>query len=111
MRTPSTFRAALLGLLAGIFAASFSAAETKDVAPQNPAAEKDSPALLLANVWNPSMDPAGWWISEKYDGLRGYWDGRKLWSRKGSAMRGSGGGMNKWQHSCVAHGWPLQSPP
>ena len=86
MRTPSKFRAALLGLLAGIFAASFSAAETKDVATQNPAAEKDSPALLLANVWNPSIDPTGWWISEKYDGLRGYWDGRKLWSRKGSAL-------------------------
>jgi DNA ligase-1 len=25
-------------------------------------------------------------MSEKYDGLRGYWDGRKLWSRKGTAI-------------------------
>ena len=48
--------------------------------------EKGSPALLLANVWNPSIDPTGWWISEKYDGLRGYWDGEKLWSRKGTAI-------------------------
>ena len=25
-------------------------------------------------------------MSEKYDGLRAYWDGRKLWSRKGSLI-------------------------
>ena len=25
-------------------------------------------------------------MSEKYDGLRGFWDGRKLWSRKGQAI-------------------------
>jgi DNA ligase 1 len=42
------------------------------------AAQKSSPALLLANVWNPSIDPTGWWMSEKFDGLRGYWDGEKL---------------------------------
>ena len=49
-------------------------------------AEKESPHLLLANVWNPSIDPTGWWLSEKYDGLRGYWDGRQLWSRKGKVI-------------------------
>lgn len=48
--------------------------------------EKGGPALLLANVWNESIDPTGWWMSEKYDGVRGYWDGRKLWSRKGQAI-------------------------
>jgi DNA ligase-1 len=37
-------------------------------------------------VWNPSIDPTGWWMSEKYDGLRGYWDGQKLWSRKGNLI-------------------------
>ena len=25
-------------------------------------------------------------MSEKYDGLRGYWDGRQLWSRKGNVI-------------------------
>lgn len=49
-------------------------------------AEKQSPQLLLAHVWNPSVDPTGWWISEKFDGLRGYWDGRELWSRKGKLI-------------------------
>jgi DNA ligase-1 len=86
MRTEWRPRVTLLGLLAGIFAAHFAAAQSGDVATEIPVAEKGSPALLLANVWNPSIDPTGWWISEKYDGLRGYWDGRKLWSRKGTAI-------------------------
>ncbi len=48
--------------------------------------EKQNPRLLLANVWNQSTDPTGWWMSEKYDGLRGYWDGRKLWTRQGNLI-------------------------
>lgn len=44
------------------------------------------PALLLADVWNESIDPTGWWISEKYDGVRGYWDGRQLRLRGGGTV-------------------------
>lgn len=47
---------------------------------------KQNPALLLANVWTPSIDPTGWWMSEKYDGVRGYWDGRSLRTRNGNAI-------------------------
>ena len=54
--------------------------------PADSVPEKSDPALLLANVWTPAINPAGWWMSEKYDGLRGFWDGRKLWSRKGRAI-------------------------
>ena len=79
-------RGALAALLAGLFLFQVAAAQTKDVATQNPATEKSDPALLLANVWNASIDPTGWWVSEKYDGLRGYWDGRKLWTRNGNAI-------------------------
>lgn len=86
MTTQWRRRVTLLGLFAAILGTDFSAAQTKDVGVQIPVAEKGSPALLLANVWNPSIDPTGWWISEKYDGLRGYWDGRKLWTRKGTAI-------------------------
>lgn len=50
------------------------------------AREKSEPSLLLANVWTPALDPKVWWMSEKYDGLRGFWDGRKLRSRKGQAI-------------------------
>lgn len=87
MRTDSRFRRALLGLLASLFVCHFTAAQTKDVPTEIPAPEIGSPALLLANVWTPAIDPTGWWISEKYDGLRGYWDGQKLWSRNGNAIQ------------------------
>jgi DNA ligase 1 len=76
----------MLGLAAGLFLACSLAAKDKELSAANPSAEKGSPHLLLANVWNPSIDPTGWWMSEKYDGLRGYWDGRQLWSRKGSLI-------------------------
>lgn len=42
--------------------------------------------LLLAKVWDPSIDPTGWWISEKYDGMRAHWDGKRLWSRGGNEI-------------------------
>jgi DNA ligase-1 len=78
--------AALLELAAGIFVACSLAAKEQDVTAAAPAAERKTPQLLLAEVWNPSIDPTGWWMSEKYDGLRGYWDGRKLWTRQGNLI-------------------------
>jgi len=76
MKIPSRCRATLIGLAAGIFLACSLAAKEKELTVTSPTTEKQTPPLLLANVWNPSIDPTGWWISEKYDGLRGYWDGR-----------------------------------
>ncbi len=45
-----------------------------------------SPRLMLANVYRRGMPLAGYWVSEKYDGIRGYWDGRALWSRGGERI-------------------------
>ena len=86
MKLASKCRAILLGSAAGIFLACSVAANEQDLTTPTPTPEKQAPQLLLANVWNPSSDPTGWWMSEKYDGLRGYWDGRKLWSRKGNLI-------------------------
>lgn len=41
------------------------------------------PPLLLAQEAPLSIDPAGWLVSEKYDGVRAYWDGRALRFRSG----------------------------
>ena len=41
------------------------------------------PALLLAQVYRPGMALHGYWVSEKYDGVRGYWDGQRLRTRGG----------------------------
>ncbi|HEX8311743.1 MAG TPA: DNA ligase [Chthoniobacteraceae bacterium] len=62
------------------------AADLGDAPAEKASPDRSTPALLLANVWTPAIDPTGWWMSEKYDGLRGYWDGQKLWSRKGNAI-------------------------
>lgn len=44
---------------------------------------KHAPALLLAQDAPASIDPAGWLVSEKYDGVRACWDGRVLRFRSG----------------------------
>jgi DNA ligase-1 len=41
------------------------------------------PALLLAKVLGPEVDPAGYLVSEKYDGVRAHWDGTTLRFRSG----------------------------
>ncbi len=43
-----------------------------------------APPLLLAHKWTPEHDPAGWWMSEKLDGVRAYWDGETFVSRLGN---------------------------
>lgn len=38
-------------------------------------------AVMLANVYHPGVALARYWVSEKMDGVRGYWDGARLWTR------------------------------
>lgn len=42
-----------------------------------------APALLLANVYHPGIDVSRYWVSEKLDGARAYWDGKRLYFRSG----------------------------
>ena len=44
------------------------------------------PPLMLANVYRPGVALADYWVSEKYDGVRGFWDGQKLLTRGGQAI-------------------------
>jgi len=49
------------------------------------AAKKDTaPPILLAHKWEVDHDPTGWWMSEKLDGVRAYWDGEAFVSRLGN---------------------------
>ncbi|MCI0358948.1 MAG: DNA ligase [Planctomycetaceae bacterium] len=48
--------------------------------------EAKGPPLLLAQTWTNDVDLAGWWMSEKLDGLRAYWDGKQLLSRLGNVL-------------------------
>ncbi|BGP42545.1 hypothetical protein JCM10449v2_006557 [Rhodotorula kratochvilovae] len=67
--------------------------EDSDEIDQGPKAKKAKERkggveLLLAHKFDlegRKKDPTGWWISEKLDGVRAYWDGEStLWSRVGN---------------------------
>lgn len=44
----------------------------------------DKPTLLLAKVYHPGIELSHYLVSEKLDGVRGYWDGKQLISRQGN---------------------------
>jgi DNA ligase-1 len=45
-----------------------------------------STALMLANNYRAGVALPDYWVSEKYDGVRGYWDGSRLWTRGGQPV-------------------------
>ncbi len=45
--------------------------------------------MMLPEVYSEGCDIAGWLMSEKLDGVRGYWDGEKLWSKNGKVFHPS----------------------
>ncbi len=59
----------------------------------------DAPALLLAQVYRPGTPLADYWVSEKYDGVRGFWDGHALRTR---------GGETVVAPAWFTHGWPAE---
>jgi DNA ligase-1 len=58
------------------------------------------PPLLLANDYDEaSVDVSRYWVSEKYDGVRAYWDGKQLVTRAGNTIHAP-----EW----FTAGWPAQ---
>jgi DNA ligase-1 len=51
---------------------------------QQKVAKLKAPPLLLAETWSDDVDPAGWLMSEKLDGVRAYFDGKQFLSRQGN---------------------------
>ncbi|MBZ0108394.1 MAG: hypothetical protein K8F52_06970 [Candidatus Scalindua rubra] len=48
---------------------------------QNSNIQKRAP-VMLAHRWDQKVEIKGWWMSEKLDGVRGYWTGTRLISRR-----------------------------
>lgn len=46
--------------------------------------EESGPPVLLAESWDNATDLTDWWMSEKLDGVRAYWDGKQFVSRQGN---------------------------
>ncbi len=42
--------------------------------------------IMLPQVYAEHIDVSGWLMSEKLDGVRGYWDGKQLLSKKGNPL-------------------------
>jgi DNA ligase-1 len=61
--------------------ASSSSSSSKKVAS---ASGVTAPPLLLAHTWENDVDLTDWWMSEKLDGVRAYWDGTQFLSRLGN---------------------------
>ena len=61
-----------------------SALAVKPAKPAVAAGASTAPPLLLAESWDGVLDPAGWLMSEKLDGVRAYWDGKQFISRLGN---------------------------
>ena len=53
-------------------------------------ARASEPPLQLARVYQAGMDLQGYWVSEKLDGVRAYWDGQQLLSRGGNISAAPG---------------------
>lgn len=49
-------------------------------------AQAGEPPLQLAKVYQAGMDLQGYWVSEKLDGVRAYWDGQQLLSKGGNVI-------------------------
>lgn len=64
-----------------------------------PSHAADAPALMRANVYRPGLDLSAYWLSEKYDGVRGYWDGQRLLTRGGEPVHAP---------SWFTAGWPAE---
>jgi DNA ligase-1 len=58
------------------------------------------PPLLLANDYDDvAVDVSRYWVSEKYDGVRAYWDGKQLVTRAGNTIHAP-----EW----FTRGWPSE---
>jgi DNA ligase-1 len=58
-----------------------------------------APALTQANRYHSGVDLDAYWVSEKLDGMRAYWDGEKLLSRGGHPIHAPA-----W----FTQGWPAE---
>ncbi len=87
-RRPTTTRLLSYALSAAILAPTL--AESASVA-------AFTPPLMLAQIYEPdSIDLDEYWISEKYDGVRAYWNGTLLTTRAGHPIAAPGWFTRNW---------------
>lgn len=83
MRTEKPFLIRIVQLFLIALLATCSMQETASAldVPSSPRAP-----VMLANVYHAGIDLQAYWVSEKYDGIRAYWDGKTLRTRGGETI-------------------------
>ena len=71
--------------------------------------EKGPEKLILAHNYE-EQDVIGWFMSEKIDGIRAYWDGNKLWSRTGKEINASQSFLENFPKETTLDGELFMSP-
>lgn len=61
----------------------------------------EPPALMQAHLYQPGIDLKDYWVSEKLDGVRGRWDGRRLLTRSGLALATPEGFTTGWPEQAL----------
>ena len=56
----------------------------------------DASPIMLANVYHSGIALDDYWVSEKYDGVRAYWDGEKLLTRSGATIHAPAWFTARW---------------
>lgn len=60
-----------------------------------------SAPVMLANSYQRGIDLSDYWVSEKYDGVRGYWDGKQLLTRGGEIIKAPAWFVKNWPTSAM----------
>jgi DNA ligase-1 len=76
----------LLLVVAGLLTPALPAVSAVSAALQAAPSIPGAPPLMLAKAYHPGISLPDYWVSEKYDGVRGYWDGEKLLTRGGETI-------------------------
>lgn len=64
----------------------------------------EEPPVMRGRMKPPEFDPKGWWMSEKLDGVRGWWTGKQLISRKGNVFAVPDWFVQGWPKNVVIDG-------
>ncbi len=69
--------------------------------PVTHAAAATPPPVELVNVYHGHAHLADFWVSEKYDGVRGYWNGHQLITRGGHVVHAPAWFTAHWPHTAL----------
>jgi len=62
---------------------------------------QQKPPLQLASIFQESVEIDKYWVSEKLDGVRGYWNGKQLLTRSGNILPAPSWFIQNWPNTAM----------